>query len=75
METAVSGSLKTNPPDVTGELVGSLKSGATPEAVLQQLADSYPDWDDAAMQNELARLIFLADVVGRLEAQAELAEG
>lgn len=75
METAVSGSLKTNPPDVTGELVGSLKNGATPEAVLQQLADSYPDWDDAAMQNELARLIFLADVVGRLEAQAELAEG
>jgi len=26
------------------------------------------------MQNELARLIFLADVVGRLEAQAELGE-
>ena len=75
MGSAVSGSLKTNPPDVTGELVGSLKNGATPEAVLQQLADSYPDWDDAAMQNELARLIFLADVVGRLEAQAELAEG
>ena len=75
METAVSGRLKANPPDVTGELVGSLKNGATPEAVLQQLANSYPDWDDAAMQNELARLIFLADVVGRLEAQAELAEG
>ena len=90
METAVSGSLKSNPPDVTRELIGSLKHGATdvtreligslkhgatPETVLQQLADSYPDWDDTAMQNELARLIFLADVVGRLEAQAELAEG
>ena len=75
METAVSGSLNTHAPDLTRELVGSLKHGATPEAVLQQLADSYPDWDDAAMQNELARLIFLADVVGRVEAQAELAEG
>ncbi len=73
METAVSGSLKANPPDVTHELIGSLKNGATPEAVLQQLAAAYPKLDHTALQDELARLIFLADVVGRLEAQAELA--
>ena len=75
METAVSGSLKSNPPDVTRELIGSLKHGATPEAVLHQLANHYPSLDNTALQNELARLIFLAHVVGRLEAQAELAEG
>ena len=73
METAVSGSLKANPPDVTHELIGSLKNGATPEAVLQQLAAAYPKLDHTALQDELARLIFLADVVGRLEVQAELA--
>ena len=74
METAVSGSLNTHAPDLTRELVGSLKNGVTPEAVLQQLANAYPKLDHTAMQNELARLIFLADVVGRLEAQAELGE-
>lgn len=73
METAVSGSLKANPPDVTHELIGSLKNGATSEAVLQQLAAAYPKLDHTALQDELARLIFLADVVGRLEVQAELA--
>nr|DAK69901.1 MAG TPA: adenine-specific methyltransferase [Caudoviricetes sp.] len=71
---AVSGSLNTHAPDLTRELVGSLKNGVTPEAVLQQLANAYPKLDHTAMQNELARLIFLADVVGRLEAQAELGE-
>ena len=74
METAVAGSLKTHAPDVTSELLGSLKNGATHEAVLQQLANAYPKLDHTAMQNELARLIFLANVVGRLEAQAELEE-
>ncbi|WP_244264500.1 DUF935 domain-containing protein [Kingella kingae] len=28
--------------------------------------------NDQALQDELARLIFLADLVGRLEVQAEL---
>ena len=74
METAVSGSLKANPPDVTHELIGSLKHGTTSEAVLQQLAAAYPKLDHPALQDELARLIFLANVVGRLEAQAELEE-
>lgn len=73
IETAVSGSLKANPPDVTHELIGSLKNGATSEAVLKQLAAAYPKLDHTALQDELARLIFLADVVGRLEVQAELA--
>ena len=58
--------------DLTAQFLGSLKDGATPETVLNQLAKSYPKLDDQALQDELARLIFLADLVGRLEVQAEL---
>ena len=53
----------------------SLKQGAaTPEAVLDRLTAAYPNMDDAALQEELARLIFLAELVGRVEAAEELAE-
>ena len=56
-------------------MIGSLKQGAvTPEAVLDKLTTAYPDMDDAALQDELARLIFLAELVGRVEAAEELAE-
>ena len=75
-EDEVSGSLKDDltqqGQDLTAQFLGSLKNGATPETVLNQLAKSYPKLDDQALQNELARLIFLADLVGRLEVQAEL---
>ena len=56
-------------------MIGSLKQGAaTPEAVLDKLTAAYPNMDDAALQEELARLIFLAELVGRVEAAEELAE-
>lgn len=59
--------------DLTEQLIGSLKQGATPDKVLDLLAKNYPNMDDAAIQDELARLIFLADLVGRIEVQQELA--
>lgn len=68
-ENTVSGSLK---PDFASELIENLQNGATPEIVLNQLAENYPQMNDDELQNELARLIFLADLVGRLEIQAEL---
>ena len=58
--------------DFTNTFVQNLQNGATPEIVLHQLAETYPNMDDQALQDELARLIFLADLVGRLEVQAEL---
>ena len=61
--------------DLTARFLGSLHNGATPEQVLHQLTHAYPHADDAALQNELARLIFLADLVGRLEVQGELKAG
>lgn len=69
-ENTVSGSLKA---DFASDLINNLQNGATPEIVLQQLAENYPQMNDDELQNELARLIFLADLVGRLEVQAELA--
>ncbi|WP_348773799.1 DUF935 domain-containing protein [Kingella negevensis] len=58
--------------DFTNTFVQNLQNGATPEIVLHQLAENYPNMNDQALQDELARLIFLADLVGRLEVQAEL---
>lgn len=60
--------------DFTNTFVQNLQNGATPEIVLHQLAENYPNMNDQALQDELARLIFLADLVGRLEVQAELVE-
>lgn len=68
-ENTVSGSLKS---DFASDLIENLQNGATPEIVLNQLAENYPQMNDDELQNELARLIFLADLVGRLEIQAEL---
>lgn len=69
----LSGSLNAQGQALTDALVGSLKQGAaTPEAVLDRLTAAYPDMDDAALQEELARLIFLAELVGRVEAAEEL---
>ena len=71
----LSGSLNVQGQALTDILIGSLKQGAaTPEAVLDRLTAAYPDMDDAALQEELARLIFLAELVGRVEAAEELAE-
>lgn len=39
-----------------------------PDALLTRLAELYPALDDAALQERLARLIFVADLWGRLHA-------
>nr|DAU16886.1 MAG TPA: Protein of unknown function (DUF935) [Caudoviricetes sp.] len=44
-----------------------------PEQLLDSLTAAYPNLDDTALQNELARLIFLSELVGRIEARQELA--
>ena len=77
-ENEVSGSLKDDlaqqGQDLTTQFLSNLKNGATPDDVLTQLTQAYPQMNDKTLQEELARLIFLADLVGRLEVQAELAE-
>lgn len=59
--------------NLTDALVSRLQQGSSAEAVLEQLINAYPEMDDSALQNELARLIFMAGLVGRIEAAGELA--
>lgn len=42
-----------------------------PEALLGQLAELYPQMDDSLLQEQLARLLFVAETWGRLNANAE----
>ena len=35
------------------------------------MINAYPEMDDTALQNELARLIFMAGLIGRIEAREE----
>ena len=70
-----SGSLNQQGRVLTDGLVSALGSGiATPDDALNKLINAYPEMDDTALQNELARLIFMAGLVGRVEAAQELAE-
>ena len=57
---------------LTAVLVAELSRGETAENLLDRLSAAYPNMDDTALQNELARLIFLSDLVGRIEVVQEL---
>lgn len=57
---------------LTDALVAELKKGETADNLLDRLTAAYPDMDDKALQNELARLIFLSGLVGRIEAAEEM---
>lgn len=58
---------------LTASLVTALKDGVQTETdVLDKLIAAYPNMDDRALQDELARLIFLSELVGRIEAREEL---
>lgn len=57
---------------LTDVLVAELKKGETADNLLDRLTAAYPDMDDKALQNELARLIFLSGLVGRIEAAEEM---
>ncbi|QNT58447.1 hypothetical protein AABM17_2226 [Neisseria musculi] len=52
--------------------VAELKKGETADNLLDRLSAVYPEMDDTALQNELARLIFLSGLVGRIEAAQEM---
>ena len=73
-EMLASGSLNAQGQALTQSLINALQSGsANTDTVLDKLINAYPEMDDTALQNELARLIFLAGLVGRVEAAGELA--
>lgn len=67
-----SGRLNAQGRHLTDALVADLQRGETADNLLDRLVDAYPNMDDKALQDELARLIFLAGLVGRAEAAGEL---
>ena len=69
-----SGRLNAQGQALTAAFVADLQQGETAENLLDRLSAAYPNMDDTALQDELARLIFLSDLVGRVEAAEELAQ-
>ena len=57
---------------LTAVLVAELRQGETAENLLDRLSAVYPNMDDTALQNELARLIFLSELVGKVEVAREI---
>ena len=49
-------------------VIQAIRDGATPDDALDALVATYPDMDDKAIADLLARAIFVADVWGRLNA-------
>ena len=60
---------------LTASLVAELKDGKTPDELLAVLADHYPRLDTRDMEELLARAMFLAEVWGRISAQADAQAG
>jgi phage gp29-like protein len=54
-------------------LIEMIRAGESFEAILEALAGDYPQMDAAALEEMLARAIFVAEVWGRLSASAEAA--
>lgn len=51
-------------------VIQAIRDGATPDDALEALVAAYPDMDDSAIADLLARAIFVADVWGRLNGHA-----
>lgn len=66
------GRLNTQGQALTAVLVAEIQKGETEDNILDRLAEAFPNMDDTDLQNELARVIFLSDLVGRIEARGEL---
>lgn len=50
-------------------LLDEVRNGIAPDALLNRLADLYPQMDDAALTELLTRVIFVADLYGRATAE------
>ena len=52
-------------------LIEALQQGRTEAEALGLLAEAYPQMDDQALQQTLTKLMFMADMWGRLTAAAD----
>lgn len=56
-------------------LIKAIRSGVDDTALLESLADQWPSDDEAGLQDRLTKIIFISDVLGRLEAEEEQRNG
>ena len=54
-----------------GPVVKYIQKGGDPVKAMARIADIYPDMDTAFLEQTLARAIFVAEIWGRLSADAE----
>lgn len=59
---------------VTASVIDALLRARTDTEALGLLAEAYPTMDDQALQENLTRLLFVADIWGRLNASADRQE-
>lgn len=72
-QLAASGELQQQAEQLLKPVLDAVAGATSEEEVLAALAETYPDMQPDGLIETLTRLLFVADVVGRLEAQAELA--
>ena len=53
-------------------LIERLQNVANDEEALAVLAQAYPAMDSEALQNELTKMLFIGQVLSRLETESEL---
>lgn len=56
--------------EALGPVIEKLKAQATPEEAMAMLAAMYPEMNNVQLEQSLARAIFVADIWGRLNADA-----
>jgi len=55
------------------DMVADINAGVDDPALLEKLSAQWPALDEAALQERLTRLLFVAETLGRLEADGDLA--
>ncbi|MDP8567913.1 DUF935 domain-containing protein [Methylophilus aquaticus] len=53
-------------------LINDIKNGADDSQILEKLAESWPNADESALQDRLTQIMFVAEVLGKLEAQKDM---
>lgn len=56
---------------ILAPVIKRLQAGGNPDEAMAALLAAYPDMDSAALETQLANLIFIADMIGRISANEE----
>lgn len=54
------------------EMIKQIRGGADDTALLERLTEQWPAADEAELQERLTRVLFISEILGRLEASEEL---